>query len=146
MSSKKSCSIHFDLEHFRYPDKFGEWLGYQLIRLDRESQTAEVELRIREDHLSPARRVHGGVVSSFFDYACGAAVFSTLGPKDFCSTVEIKVNYLRPIEFGDLLNAKVKVVFRGKRLCVLQGYAYRNGESEPVAMATATFNIRASKG
>src|SRR5689334_527057 len=107
MNSKNSDPRTFDLELFRYPDKFGEWLGYKMVNLDRESQTAEVELQIREDHLSPARRVHGGVVSSFFDFACGAAVFSTLGPRDFCSTVELKVNYLRPIDLGDLLNAKV---------------------------------------
>jgi acyl-CoA thioesterase len=85
------------------------------------------------------------VVSSFFDFACGAAVFSSLGPRDYCSTVELKINYLRPIELGDRLTAKTEVVFRGKRLCVLHGYAYRNDEPEPVAMATATFNVVADK-
>jgi uncharacterized protein (TIGR00369 family) len=128
-------------QNYQHPDKFGNWLGYKLLHLDNKTHRAEVELQIREDHLSPANRVHGGVISSFFDYAFGAAVFSTLGPRDYCSTVELKVNYLRPIELDDHLIAKADVIFRGKRLCVLHGYVYRNQEKEPVAMATATFNI-----
>jgi uncharacterized protein (TIGR00369 family) len=139
MAKKKWTSFH--LEHFQYPDHFGRWLGYQIIKLGKNPYRAEVSLQVREDHLSPARRVHGGVVSSFFDFAFGAAVFTTLEPKDFCSTVELKVNYLRPIELGDRLIAKTEVVFRGKRLCVLHGYAYRNASKERVAMASATFNI-----
>lgn len=129
------------LENFRHPDKFGEWLGYRVTRLDRDKHVAETVLRIREDHLSPAGRVHGGVVSAFFDYSCGCAVFSTLGAKDFCSTVELKVNYLRPLDLGDELKALTRVIHRGRRLCVLLGFLYKNGGKKPVAMATATFNI-----
>jgi len=129
------------LENYRYPDKFGQWLGYRVVRLDHALHSAETELEIREDHLSPAKKVHGGVVSAFMDYTCGAATFTTLGPKDFCSTVELKVNYLRPINLGDTLRAEARVVFKGKRICVLHGFAYRKDQPEPVAMATATFNI-----
>jgi len=55
------------------------------------------------------------------------------------------VNYLKPIELGDALLAKTEVVFRGKRLCVLRALAYRNEEKDPVAMATATFNVVSQK-
>jgi acyl-CoA thioesterase len=133
------------LENYQYPDKFGEWLGYKVIRLDREEFSADVELQIREDHLSPARRVHGGVVSAFFDFACGAAVFSSLSAKDFCSTIELKVNYLQPFHLGDLIRANAKVVYRGNRLCVLHALAYRNDDKTPAAMATATFNVVSTK-
>jgi len=129
------------LENYRYPDQFGKLLGYKIKNLDRKKHFAEGVIQLRKEHLSPAKRVHGGVVSAFFDFVAGAAVFSTLGPRDFCSTVEIKVNYLRPLLLGDELVAKVRVIFRGKRVCVVHGFAYRNGEKDPVAMATATFNV-----
>jgi acyl-CoA thioesterase len=145
MIQNSSNPNELGLENYQYPDQFGNWLGYKVVQIDKNLHKAEVELQIREDHLSPAKRVHGGVVSAFFDFSFGAAVFSTLGPRDYCSTVELKVNYLRPIELGDLLLAKTEVIFRGKRLCVLHGYAYRNGEKEPVAMATATFNVVLSR-
>jgi uncharacterized protein (TIGR00369 family) len=130
-----------NLENYKYPDKFGEMLGYRVTRTDRKKHKAETVLKIREDHLSPAKRVHGGVISAFFDFSLGAAVFTTLAPHDFCSTVELKVNYLKPLHLGDVLVSKTEVVFRGKKLCVTRGLIYRNKEKAPVAMASATFNI-----
>jgi len=135
----------FGLENYAHPDKFGQWLGYRTVKVVPGSGEAEVALTIREDHLSPAGRVHGGVISAFFDFACGAAVFATMQPRDFCSTVELKVNYFRPLDRGDELVAKTKVMFRGKRLAVIQGFLYRNGATDPVAMATATFNVVSGK-
>jgi uncharacterized protein (TIGR00369 family) len=129
------------LENYRYPDQFGKLLGYHVVHIDREVFEATAELKIREDHLSPSRRVHGGVISAFIDFTCGAAVFSTLGARDFCSTVELKVNYLLPLELGDFLIAKASVVYRGKRLCVLQAFIYKQGEKQAAAMASATFNV-----
>jgi uncharacterized protein (TIGR00369 family) len=132
-------------KNYQHPDNFGSWLGYKLVGIDKEKYGAEVELVVREDHLSSAKKLHGGVIAAFFDYAFGAAVFSSLGPKDFSSTVELKVNYLKPVDLNDVLRARAEVVFRGKRLCVLHGYIYKNKEEDPVAMATATFNIVVAK-
>jgi acyl-coenzyme A thioesterase PaaI-like protein len=56
--------------------------------------------------------------------------------------VELKVNYFYPIHMHDKLMARTEVVFRGKKLCVVYGRLYRNGnESQVLAMVTATFNI-----
>lgn len=133
------------LVHYQHRDKYGEWLGYKIKKIDRKKWEVVTSLVLREDHLSPAGRVHGGVISSFFDFTCGAAVFSTLQPHDFCSTVELKVNYFRPLDVGNQLTSHARVMFRGKRLCVLFAELFRKGEKAPVAMATATFNV-VSKG
>ena len=139
---KKRSSRHpFGLVNYTHPDSFGKWLGFTVLRVNAKKMTADTELKVRPDHLSPAGRVHGGVISAFFDIACAAAVFPTLGPRDFCSTVELKVNYFRPIDEGDRLTAKAQIVFRGKRLCVVHSYLYCKGKKEPVAMATGTYNI-----
>lgn len=135
----------FNLENYTHPDLFGRMLGYRLIRASTKNQTAVAALEIREEHLSPAGRVHGGVISALFDYTGGAAVFTTLGPRDFCSTVELKVNYFRPVELGDCLNARAQVMFRGNRLCVVHGTLHKKGSKEPVAMMTGTFNIVAHR-
>lgn len=131
----------FGLLNYQHADEFGKWLGYQVASIDRDSRTFEATLDIRKDHLSAAGRVHGGVLSAFLDHACGAAVFTTMKPNDFTSTVELKVNYLHPVEMGDTLLAKTNVVFRGNRLCVTQGFLYRNQETEPVAMVTGTYYV-----
>jgi uncharacterized protein (TIGR00369 family) len=131
----------FDLDNYAHRDEFGKWLGYKALKIDKKKFKFKAELVIRKDHLSPAGRVHGGVVSSFLDYACGGAVFTTLSKKDFCSTVELKVNYFKPLMVGDHIQAATEVIFRGKKLCVAYGFAYKKGSSAPVAMVTATFNI-----
>lgn len=127
--------------NYAHPDKFGNWLGYKIVRFEKKKQKAHLRLQLRDDHLSPALKIHGGVVAAFLDFACGAAVFTTLGSGDFCSTVELKVNYFKPLFSGDLLDAKSEVMFRGKRLCVVHALVYRKGDNAPVAMATGTFNI-----
>jgi acyl-CoA thioesterase len=132
---------NIDLKNYKYPDRFGKTLGYRMVKADLKNHRAEMILKIREDHLSPAKKVHGGVVSAFFDISLGAAVFTTLGQYDFCSTVELKVNYFRPVHLNDVLRSKTQVVFRGKKLCVVHGFVYRNHDKDPVAMASATFNI-----
>ena len=79
---KEEAAKQFNLTNYQHPDKFGDWLGYRVHKLNRETHEVELDLTIREDHLSPAGRVHGGVVSSFFDFACGGAVFTTLDAND----------------------------------------------------------------
>lgn len=129
------------LKNYSLPDKYGTWLGYKVLKADRQKAEATLGLNLRDDHLSPAGRIHGGVISGFFDFACGAAVFSTMGPEDYCSTVELKVNYFYPLNSGDKLVCRSKVVFRGRKLCVVHALLYRRGQKQPVAMATGTFNI-----
>lgn len=129
------------LKNYQLPDKYGSWLGYKPVRLDKKKGEVTLELTLRDDHLSPAGRIHGGVISGFFDFACGAAVFSTMASHDFCSTVELKVNYFSPLDSGDHLTCRARVIFRGRRLCVVHAMLYRNREKKPVAMATGTFNI-----
>jgi acyl-CoA thioesterase len=141
MQRSKPISKKFGLENYQYPDRFGKMLGYKVLKVNAKQHRVEMGLQIRKDHLSPAKRVHGGVLSAFFDISLGAAVFTTLDPYDFCSTVELKVNYFRPVEMGDMLRCKTEVVFRGKKLCVVHGFIYRNKDMKPVAMATGTFNI-----
>lgn len=126
---------------FKHEDKFGSWLGYKALEVDRTKRTVRTYLKIREDHLSPSGRVHGGVISAFFDFSSGAAVFSSLNKGDICSTVELKVNYFYPLNLGDELEIRAEVVFRGKRLCVTHAYLRRAGDEKILGMASATFNL-----
>jgi uncharacterized protein (TIGR00369 family) len=129
------------LENYRLPDNFGRLIGYEVVAFDRQTREAEVRLTVGEMHLSSSGRGHGGMISALLDFACGVAVCTTLGPRDQTSTVELKVNYFRPTNRGDVLSAKARVVFRGRRLCALSALLHRGGEVDPVAMATATYNV-----
>lgn len=137
----KSKRTEDSYENYTHPDRYGKLIGYKLVKQDRKRRTAILSLTLSDRHLSVAGRVHGGVISGFFDSACGAAAFTTIGPKDFASTVELKVNYFRPLEKGDELRCVARVVFRGKRLCSILAELFRNKEKDPVALCTCTFYI-----
>lgn len=140
---RKTKGARTSLKNYSLPDKYGSWLGYHVIK--HKKGEAWLGLNLRDDHLSPAGRIHGGVISGFFDFACGAAVFTTMASEDFCSTVELKVNYFLPLDCGNRLICHSKVIFRGRRLCVIHALLYRKGQKQAVAMATATFNIVSKK-
>lgn len=144
-ASKASAPAVPAFANYRYPDYFGILLGYQIAAFDPVAREARVRLTVRQDHLSLAGRVHGGVISALLDYTCGLAAFTTLSSRDVCSTVELKVNYFRPGILGDELEAFARVAFRGNKLCAMNAFLYRQGEEEPMAMASATFNVIAVK-
>lgn len=142
---RRTGAMKAGLRAYKYPDRFGQLVGYEIISVDRKSHEGRLRLKIREDHLSPARRVHGGVISACFDVTLGLAAFSTMAAWDVCSTVELKVNYLKPIHLGDDLLFVSGVDFKGKRLRVVHAYVYKNGEKTPTGMASGTYYVISTK-
>ena len=72
------------------------------------------------DHLNPAGTVHGGWAATVMDSALGCAVHTTIKAGDRYTTVEMKVNYLRPIFPGKtgLLTCEGRVINRGRTLAL----------------------------
>lgn len=80
------------------------------------------------DSTRPA--VHGGVTSALADTAGGLACFSMLdNPDDRVSTVDLRVDYLRPGPDQDLL-CEAKVVRMGNRVAVARMEVF-SGEVPP---------------
>ena len=124
-----------------HADKYGDWLGYNIKEVKKEEMVVTTTLEIRDDHLSPSRAVHGGVISGFLDFTCGCAVFATLEKEQLTSTVELNVKYFKPLREGDKVYAVARVVNKGKTLCSVIADMYVEGKDRPFALATGTFNI-----
>jgi len=73
-----------------------------------------------EDFLNPHGSVHGGWAATLLDSALGCAVHTTLTPGEKYTTVEMKVNYLRPVFPGKpgRLICEGKVINRGRTLAL----------------------------
>jgi uncharacterized protein (TIGR00369 family) len=50
-----------------------------------------------EYHYNLIGTVHGGVIATILDSTLSCAILSVLPPETGCSTIELKVNYLRPL-------------------------------------------------
>ena len=70
-------------------------------------------------HHNPMGTVHGGILCTLADSAMGMAFASTLGEGETFTTLEIKVNYLRPV-FEEKLFARAKVVHRGRTVGLVE--------------------------
>ncbi len=57
--------------------------------------------------------LHGGVLCDIADLAMGAAYFSTLDEGESFTTLELKINFLRPV-WQATLQAEAHVVKRGR--------------------------------
>lgn len=94
----------------------------KLIELKVEEVRAghsELGLEVGADHLNPHGVVHGAVVYAMADTGMGAALYPTLEPGQICATIEIKINYFKPISSGRL-SCISAVVNRGKTIANLE--------------------------
>lgn len=73
---------------------------------------------VAEKHLNPNQVVHGAVMFALADIGMGAVVHPTLAHGELCATVEIKINYFKPVREGKLV-CTTTLVNRGKTLANL---------------------------
>lgn len=99
----------------------------------------QVFLTITDDLKQIYGNVHGGVIASLMDSTIAVALNQQLDPKQGASTVEMKINYLRPANKGTL-RGEGKVIQKGSKLMVGQG-EIRDEAGKLVALGTATFII-----
>jgi uncharacterized protein (TIGR00369 family) len=117
----------------------GRLLG---IRLDdvEEGRTV-MSLETRPDFANPLGTVHGGVVATLLDSVMGCAVHTTLPPGAGYATLEIKVNYTRPVALdAGCLTAEGNVIHGGRLTATAEGRVV-NAEGKLVGHATTTCMI-----
>ena len=96
------------------------------------------KLTVDEKHLNPNKVVHGAVILALADVGMGAAVHPTLAEGELCATVEIKINYFKPVREGVLV-CTTTLVNRGKTLANLDSVVHCGDML--VAKANGTYAI-----
>ena len=115
--------------------EFSEDMGIEFLGVIDGATTLRLDLE--QKHMSRANRVHGGVLFSLLDSVLGRSILNALPEGRGCATVEIKVNYFRPIQAG-------RVTARGvlRELTRSLGYAegeVMNEQGKVLARASGTF-------
>jgi uncharacterized protein (TIGR00369 family) len=88
---------------------------YKLI--SRSSEQAVVSMEAREEFLQEEGVVQGGILSAIADTAAVYVFYPDLGENEIMTSIEFKVNFLRPALPGrGPLVAKASVVHRGKKV------------------------------
>ena len=75
-----------------------------------------------EFHYNPIGTVHGGLAATLLDSAMGVAVHSLLPQGAGYTTVELKVNLIRPMSSTTgLVRAEAEIVNAGRSIAIAQG-------------------------
>ena len=94
-----------------FPAPIGKLLG--LMITGRGAGRATVEFDASGRYANPAGTLHGGVLCDLADAAMGVAYLSTLAEGETLTTIELKINFLRPV-WNAKLRAEARVVRAGK--------------------------------
>ncbi len=120
---------------------FNAHLGMRVLSMGEGEAVMELpaERRFTGDPFRPA--LHGGVIATLGDNAGGLAVFSLTGPGDRVSTVDLRVDYLRPGRTDVPLRAATRVIRMGNRVAATETTVYHDDPARPVARVAAVYNV-----
>ena len=129
------------LDHFRAmiageaePPPVGKLIGFAMTEV--EPGRAVFEMEAGPQHASPLGSVHGGVICDLLDGAMGVSHASLLEDGETFTTLELKINFMKPVWSGHL-RAEGKVIKQGRTIGLVEGRVTDESGSL-VAYATST--------
>lgn len=121
------------------PPPFMQLLGVRLVSVEPASVAFEFEPA--EFMYSPLGTVHGGIVTVLLDTAMGCSFHTTLPGGVGYTTLELKVNFLRPVTArAGTLRAVGHVVHAGGRVATAESRLLDGGQ-KMFAHATSTLMV-----
>ena len=126
------------LKKYASTNHFGQFIGLKLEVL--EPGEVNYYVQVKKDHLATYKSAHGGFLAAIFDQIVGTAALTKAMLDDkLVSTVEFKINYLKPAFLHDELKGSGVVLHHGKRLYTVEGQIF-NQKNELLAKGIATLN------
>jgi len=116
------------------PPPVATLIGFRLASV--EPGRAVIEFKADERHANPMGTVHGGVLCDVADAAMGMAYATGLDEGETFTTLELKINFLRPVWRGTL-TATGRVVSAGRTVGLLE-CDVQDEKEHLVARATST--------
>lgn len=115
---------------------FAELLDMQVV--EQHDGHARMRLAVGPDHLNPHGVVHGAVLYALADTGMGLALYPSLAEGEICATIEIKINYFKPVHAG-VVDCLTQVVNRGRSVANLESRLFVGGTL--VALANGNYAI-----
>lgn len=138
MSVSRDELRHFLTDQFPQGERFGT--------LERSGEGwAEMSLEVGDEHLRPGGTVSGPTLMALADVALYAALLSQIGLVPLAVTSNLNINFLRKPMAGQPIIAYARMLRVGKVLGVGEVYLRSKGSDDPVAHATISYSIPASR-
>ena len=96
-------------------------------------------------HYNPIGTVHGGFAATLLDSALGCAIFTTLAKGEAWTTLELKLNLVRPINKDTgTVRAEGRIIHRGRTVATSEG-TVKDKAGKLYAHATTTCMVFPAK-
>lgn len=120
---------------------FYQLLGMKIEEVRRDF--ARLSIEIGGKHIQFLGTVHGGVIASLADSAAAWAIYGSNNLQDIPVTVEMKINFMKPVKSGRLV-AEAQNVHSGSRIFV-SDVEVKDSEGTLVAKSLVTYYLLKSK-
>lgn len=125
------------LNWMKTKNPFWSLLGMELVEV--KKGWAKVRLPFNENLTNAIGLMHGGAIFSPADSAVGMALVGLVGRNENISTLEMKINYLKPVSGGELIS-EARIIHKGNQTAV-GDVEVRNENSTLIAKGLATYAI-----
>jgi uncharacterized protein (TIGR00369 family) len=116
------------------PPPVSRLVGFTLVSC--ESGVAVVEMEADTRHTNPMGTLHGGILCDIADAAMGIAYASGLDEGESFTTLELKINFLKPV-WKAKLTAVGRVVKRGRTVGMVE-CTIEDDKKDLIARASST--------
>jgi uncharacterized protein (TIGR00369 family) len=117
-------------------------VGFRLTSIT--AGQAVVELEANEKHANPMGTLHGGILCDIADAAMGLAYASNLEEGETFTTLELKINFLKPI-WNAKLRATGKVVRQGQTIGLVECDIFDEQQSLVARASCTCMTLRGEK-
>ena len=130
-------------ESFRDYVPFNKALGLTLVEASAKPALAKMRLPYDARFVgNPETGVlHGGVITTLMDAACGASVFFKLSAATPIATLDLRIDYLKPGTAGLDIYARAECFKTTNNVAFVRALAFHDNPDDPIAAAAGTFMI-----
>jgi len=140
MTEYEELNPHFKeslLNWMETKNPFWSLLGMEIIEI--KKGWAQIRLPFSEKLANGIGVMHGGAIFSPADSAVGMALVGLIDKDENISTLEMKINYLKPLTAGDII-AEAKIVHRGT-MTAIGDVEVKDEKGNLIAKGLATYAI-----
>ncbi len=83
--------------------------------------------------------IHGGVITTLLDTACGTSVILSLPELELCPTLDLRVDYVKAALPGKPIFANAESYRLSRHVVFTRAIAHQGADDDPIAHCVATF-------
>ena len=129
--------------HRKAPGTIGDLLEFRVLSEDREKGEYTLQCRTKEWMRNVIGTLHGGMGATIIDQAMGFVAYSYMTGPGTAPTIQMQLNYHRPLTPGEDVIVRVRVISVTRTLVTMTTEAMLASDPETICVtASATFYLR----